>query len=159
MHEQHQLIDNGPAIQLEIEKVIVERGWGGAEVWASAFYNAEPMTYLRYNPYPDYVKRVAARLKGEMEIKNNAVKQLTGTPTVNLGDVVIGQGDFDPHLERNAIDLLNNSEKQLKAQAERYGLKVSGWVFKDYSMAVGPEQQSSRPRRPGCAIPVKSSPK
>ena len=63
--------------QLEIEKVIVERGLGGAEVWASAFYNAESMTYLRYNPDPDYVKRVAARLKGEMEIKHNAVKQLT----------------------------------------------------------------------------------
>ncbi len=141
VHDGQQLVDDGPAVQATIEKVVVERGWGGAEVWASAFYNAEPTSYLRYHPDADYVKRVAARLKGEMEIKHNAVKQLTGTPTLNLGDVVIGQGDFDRWLHKDAQSILDNSEKQLKAQAERYGLKVSGWVFKDYTMTVGPEQQ------------------
>jgi hypothetical protein len=84
---------------------------------------------------------VRRKLKQEVTAMEGSVKQLTGTPTTDLGDVVIGQGDFDRHLERNANHLLDNSEVQLRKEASRYGLKESGWIFQDYSMTTGPEQQ------------------
>ncbi|GLY94104.1 hypothetical protein [Actinoplanes sp. NBRC 103695] len=141
IHDHHQLPDDGPLLRREIQKVIGERGWGATRVWASAFYAAEPTTYLRYHPDEKHVAEVRRKLKQELTAMEGSVKQLTGTPTADLGDVVIGQGDFDRHLERNAGHLLDNSEVQLRKEASRYGLKESGWVFKDYSMTTGPEQQ------------------
>ena len=87
---------------------------------------------------PKLIANISDRLKSEMDIKRKMpLTQLLG-PLTDLGDVVFGGAGFEGRATDVTKTVLDNSEKQLKAEAEHYGLKVDGYIFKSYSMAGGP---------------------
>ncbi|GIG60083.1 hypothetical protein Lfu02_44550 [Longispora fulva] len=140
VHENRQVTEDFRQVQGQLEAMIAEKGWRQTRSWAYRFINADPLTDLRYGGDLPLVARVRERLRVEVTMKENEIRGLTGSPTLDLGDVVLGGGRFEPAAMSTTTELLNRSEQQLKSEMTHYGLKVDGWVFKDYSMAGGPAQ-------------------
>ncbi len=118
-HEGKQLTENWQEMQALLESLTAEKGWPAAESWAYRFINRDPLQ----DPLDmdkDFVSRVRDRLRTETEQMRNKVNEYIR----NFGLWAVD----------DTRELLNNSERQLKAEGERYGLKVSGIFFKDYSM-------------------------
>jgi hypothetical protein len=118
-HEGKQLTENWQEMQALLESMTAEKGWPAAESWAYRFINRDPLQ----DPLDmdkDFVGRVRDRLRTETEQMRNKVNEYIR----NFGLWAVD----------DTRELLNHSERQLKAESERYGLKVSGIFFKDYSM-------------------------
>ncbi len=136
--EQRTLSDDPQQVRATVERAIEEDGWENADAWAYRLINRDKMAdSLSSNP--KLIANISDRLKSEMDIKQNALTQLLG-PLTDLGDVVFGGAGFEGRATDVTKTVLDNSEKQLKAEAEHYGLKVDGYIFKSYSMAGGPLQ-------------------
>ncbi len=121
-----------------IEKSIVQRGWQQTCNWLERFITpADPVTATPLGSTEDDAARVRKVVRDELTVKENQLKLLVGDAVLDTGDVRVGGGTFEPAALANTNLLLATSEKQLKAESERYGLKSSGWVFKDYSTTAG----------------------
>jgi flagellin-like hook-associated protein FlgL len=136
VHEQRQLSEDWKQTQTLLKQMIAEEGWEATNAWAYRFINAEPIRDLAYGDVA-LVARIRDRLRSEIKMMENSVNQLVGDVKLDLGDVVIGGGDFQKAALNNTNRLLDNSENQVKKEAARYGLKVEGSIFKDYSMTGG----------------------
>jgi division protein CdvB (Snf7/Vps24/ESCRT-III family) len=122
-HEGYQLTADRETMSALLDRMVAEKGWDATRLWAGRFINRGPLGPTLGDD-PDLVGRITQRLKTETTQMEAKVKELIR------------------NFQAAAVDdtklLLNNSEKQVKAEATRYGLKVSGYVFKDYSMDAGP---------------------
>ena len=144
VHENRQLTPDYEQTNALLDRLVLEQGWKATDAWAYRFLNADPMLDLKYGPDLDLVGRCRQRLQTEMTIRNNAVRQLTGAAGADFGDVRMAGGTFVTTGNAVTLELLKNSETQLQGEISKYGLKVSGYVFKDYSMGGGPLQQGLR---------------
>jgi hypothetical protein len=138
--ENRQLSDDYEQVQSTVERAIEEDGWEKTDAWAYRFINSDKLGDIATGN-AELVGRVRQRLKSEMEVKHNALTDLLG-PLQDLGDVVFGGAGFEGQATEATKALLDNGEKTVKAEAARYGLKVEGHVFKDYSMSAGGPVQS-----------------
>lgn len=141
VHENQQLTPDFKQTNDLLDRLITERGYKATDSWAYRFINADPFGDIKYGGDLDLVGRCRQRLRTEMEIRHNAVKALTGPAGADFGDVRMAGGEFVTAANEGTLELLKNSEKQLKGEIAKYGLKVDGLVFKDYSMDGGPMQQ------------------
>jgi hypothetical protein len=133
--EHRQLTDDWQQVQQTVERAIEEDGWEKTHSWAYRFINADT-TGDAFTGNAELVAGARQRLRSEMEIKRNSLTQLLG-PVEDMGDVVIGGAGFEGQATQLTRTILDNSERQVKAEASRYGLEVEGLVFKEYSMTAG----------------------
>ncbi len=144
VHEQRGLTASPTETTALTERLIGEWGWQKTSAWAYRFVNAEPLTDMKYGADPALVKQCRDTLRAEVISRQQRVQWLTGHTTGDLNLAPAKDGAFDTEADKATLDVLDQSESKLRAEATRYGLKVEGWVFKDYSMAGGPLQQGIR---------------
>jgi hypothetical protein len=142
VHEQRQLSPDFEQTRQLLDHLIAEEGWKATNSWAYRFINADPLGDIKYGGDLDLVGRCRQRLREEMTIREARVERITGAAGADLGDVRMAGGEFITYGNEITLELLKNSEKQLKSEIAKYGLKVDGYVFKDYSMAGGPMQDN-----------------
>ena len=109
---------------------MTEHGWDWTESWAYRFINRDKTGDLVLGD-PDLVGRVTQRLTTETTQMEAKVKEFIG--------------NFEHAATDDTRELLKNSEAQVKSEAQRYGLKVSGYVDATRS---GPPSSRHRTRRP-----------
>ncbi len=141
VHEQRGLTASPTETTALVERLIGEWGWQKTSAWAYRFLNAEPLADMKYGGDAALIKQCRDTLRGEITSRQQRVQWLTGHTTGDLNLAPAKDGAFDAEADKATLDVLDQSEIKLRAEATRYGLKVEGWVFKDYSMASGPLQQ------------------
>ncbi|HEV2781708.1 MAG TPA: hypothetical protein VGX25_20175 [Actinophytocola sp.] len=144
LHEHRGLTAGAAETTALVERLIGEMGWQKTSAWAYRFINADPATDLRYGGDAALVARCRDTLRAEITSRQQRVQWLTGHVTGDLNIAPARDGAFDSEADKETLDLLDQSEAKLRAELARYGLKVSGRVFKDYSMTGGPLQQGIR---------------
>ena len=106
VHEQRQLSEDWKQTQALLKRMIAEEGWEATDAWAYRFINAEPIRDMAYGDVA-LVARIRDRLRIEIKMMENSVKQLVGDVKLDLGDVVIGGGDFPSAAHQHTQVLLN----------------------------------------------------
>ena len=144
MHEHHGLTAGPAETTALVERLINEMGWQKTSAWAFRFLDAEPTADLEYGVDLSLVQQCRDVLRTEIGNRQQRVQWLTGHVTADLNAPPAKVGAFDTEADKETLDLLDRSEVKLRAEMIRYGLKVDGWVFKDYSMTGGPLQRAIR---------------
>ncbi len=144
VHEHRGLTANPAETTSLVERLIAEMGWQKTSAWAYRFLDAEPTADLKYMADLTLIKQCRDALRVEIVNRQRRVQWLTGHVTADLNIAPAKDGAFDSEADKETLDLLASSEVKLHEEMLRYGLKVEGWVFKDYSMTGGPLQQAIR---------------
>jgi hypothetical protein len=144
VHEHRGLTASAAETTALVERLIGEIGWQKTSAWAYRFINAEPIMDIKYGGDATLIKQCRDALRTEIASRQQRVQWLTGHVSSDLDLDPAEDGAFDSEADKETLDLLDRSEAKLRAEMARYGLKVEGWVFKDYSMTGGPLQQGIR---------------